>query len=89
MTSQTLDTLVGRRFKNLEDIKQALKNIGASNPDIHFYDGEEDEFEDNIDLCIDGVIDIESNNDRDYFTLHYIVDRVNQFYITETRFWQS
>ena len=84
MKAKTLDKLVGGRFTSLEELEKYLEFLGAENP--HVFESESDLTEE-CDFMLDGTIKKDSDNDEDYFTLYYLRDRSNFYYITETNFW--
>ena len=84
MKAETLDKLVGSRFTSLEHLEEYLKILGAENP--HVFESESD-LTANCDFMLDGTIKKDSDDDEDYFTLYYLKDRSNFYYITETNFW--
>ena len=84
MKAKTLDKLIGSRFTSLEHLEKYLKVLGAENP--HVFESESDLTAD-CDFMLDGTIKKDSDNDEDYFTLYYLKDRSNFYYITETIFW--
>ena len=84
MKAKTLDKLVGCRFNSLEDLEEYLKVLGAENP--HVFESESDLTEE-CDFMLDGTVKEDSDDDKDYFTLYYLKDRSNFYYITETNFW--
>jgi hypothetical protein len=86
MESKTLDKLVGCRFSSLGQLERKLITLGAKKPNV--FESESDLTED-CDFMIDGCIDLDSDNDEDYFTLYYLKDRANNYYITETAFWHE
>ena len=84
MSKVNLDLLVGNRFSTIEELTSKLKNWGAENP--HVFESESELLEGG-DLQLDGCVNKDSDDDSDYFTLYYIRDRQNNYYITETTYW--
>ena len=84
MSKVNLDLLVGYRFSTIEELTATLKNMGAENP--HAFESESELLEGG-DLQLDGCVNKDSDDDSDYFTLYYIRDRQNNYYITETTYW--
>ena len=84
MSKVNLDYLVGNRFNTIEELTATLKNWGSENP--HVFESESELLE-NFDLQLDGCVNKGSDDDSDYFTLYYIRDRANNYYITETNYW--
>jgi hypothetical protein len=84
MSKVHLDLLVGNRFSTIEELTATLKYMGAENP--HAFESESELLEDG-DFQLDGCVNEGSDDDSDYFTLYYIRDRANNYYITETNYW--
>jgi hypothetical protein len=84
MSKVNLDYLVGNRFPTIEELTATLKNWGAENP--HVFESESEILED-MDFQLDGCVNQGSDDDSDYFTLYYIRDKANNYYITETNYW--
>lgn len=72
---ESIEELVGRRFKGIRDIEKALfARIGE---DVHIFKSE-DEKTDEADFSLDGeVVDAQD------FTLYYLLDNSGKYYITE------
>lgn len=83
MSKVNLGYLVGNRFPTIEALTQALKNLGTENP--HVFESESELLECG-DFQLDGCVNQGSDDDSDYFTLYYIRDRANNYYITETNY---
>lgn len=79
-----LDKLIMSRFESNEQIEEKLKEMGAKNPTVF---ESESEITEDQDMMFDGCLNKGSDEDSDYFTLFYIIDRANNFYITETNYW--
>jgi len=86
MSKVNLDLLVGYRFSTIEELTSKLKNWGAENPNV-FESGFMDNLSEDGDFQLDGCVNKDSDDDSDYFTLYYIRDRANNYYITETTYW--
>ena len=86
MSKVNLDLLVGNRFSTIEELTSKLKNWGAENPHV-FESGFMDNLSEDGDFQLDGCVNQGSDDDSDYFTLYYIRDRANNYYITETNYW--
>ena len=84
MSKVNLDLLVGNRFSTIEELTSKLKNWGAENPNV--FESESELLEDG-DFQLDGCVNESSDDDSDYFTLYYIRDIANNYYITETTYW--
>jgi hypothetical protein len=84
MSKVNLHYLVGNRFPTIEALTETLKNWGAENP--HVFESESEILE-GMDFQLDGCFNKGSDDDSDYFTLYFIRDRANNFYITETSAW--
>ena len=84
MSKVNLDLLVGYRFSTIEELTATLKNMGAENP--HTFESESELLGDG-DFQLDGCVNKDSDDDSDYFTLYYIRDKANNYYITETTYW--
>ena len=84
MKAINLDLLLGSRFSSIKELTLTIKNLGAIKP--HVFKSESELSKDG-DFMLDGCVNKGSDNDEDYFTLFYIIDRAKNYYITETNYW--
>lgn len=81
-----IHNLVGYRFSDLEEIKYILKGLGAVDPHVGI--DSNPERLDGLDLELICCLD-QNNDEGKYcdFTLFYIKDLSDRFYITEVNLW--
>ena len=78
-------TLVGRRFSTIEDILQELTKLGAIDPGVSEADNVD--YIVGTDWCLDCCLDNSKHAVNNYdFTMFYLRDRDNNYYITEVNF---
>ena len=87
MSRVNLDYLVGCRFSTIEEIGDSLLDNGAENP--YVYESDTDAVElFKSDFSLDGCLNLNEDEDGDDgFTLFYIKDNEDNYYITETMYW--
>jgi hypothetical protein len=83
--AQELEKFVGRRYKRLEDIINDLKVFGYPTPTV----GEDQSPIEGADHQLICSLNTNLTEGKDYqdFTLYYLKDRVNNYYITEVNPW--
>jgi len=79
-----IDKLEHRRFASLLDIENVLRQWAAVDPHVFLSDSE---ISFGGDLMLDGSTNKNSQDDSDFFTLYYLLDRAGNYYITETNYW--
>lgn len=72
-----MDKLIGKRFKNLKDLKTDLEKLHNCKV-VNIFESESERLEDS-----DFMIDYELENDTDVYTIFYLKDNANNYYITE------
>ncbi len=69
--------LIGNRYKNLEELKTDLEKLHNCKV-VNIFESESERLEDS-----DFMIDYELENDNDVYTIFYLLDNANNYYITE------
>ena len=72
-----LETMVATRYKTLEDIKHDIEVLTDKKVET-IIESESERFEHQ-----DFMIDFTFENDSDVYTIFYLVDNANHYYITE------
>ena len=79
-----INFIVGHRFSNVQEVSDKLQELGAKTPNV--FESESDLTEEG-DFMLDGCLELGSDDDTEHFTLHYLRDRANNYYITEANYW--
>jgi len=90
-----LEKFVGRRYKRLEDIQIDMKKLGFPDPCVgedQFPIDEEDQSpidgnDHELICCLNPELDEALASNYQDFTLYYLKDRCNNYYITEVNTW--
>lgn len=72
-----MEELVGRRFEDLEDLKETIENLTHEKV-VGIIESESDRIE-----YLDFMIDLEFEDDGDVYTIFYLKDNGGRYYITE------
>ena len=82
-----LDSLLHKRFVSLESINDYIKSYGYKNTVV--IKNEFEIFED-YDYLLDGSLNTNSENGKyDDFSIWYIFDNADNYYITEVAYWND
>lgn len=72
-----MNKLIGKRFKSLKDLKDEISLLTGRRC-VNCIESESERIEE----C-DFMLDVEFENDDDVYTIFYLKDNANNYYITE------
>ena len=72
-----MEEIIGQRFANLTELKNEIEKL--TNRKVATIIASESDIVDNC----DNMIDFEFENDSDSYTIYYLFDNANNYYITE------